>query len=235
MASPRSRAPLRRNRRPARAPAEPPRELPRTARGERTRTALTDAARVVFERDGYVNARLTDITAEAKMSSGTFNTYFTGKEDVFAAILEQVEEEMVHPHVREVVVDGDPVATIHASNRAYLESYQRNARLMELLDEVSIFDDQVREMRRRRTAAFARRNIDWVRDLQKRGIADASLDPVLTAHALSGMVARMAQAKFHHREPWDVDEMAATLTTIWVNALRIDANAKPAPRKRRKA
>jgi AcrR family transcriptional regulator len=230
----RSRDPLRRNRRPARAAQEPPRELPRTARGERTRTALTDAARTVFERDGYVNARLADITAEAKMSSGTFYTYFTGKEDIFAAILAQIEEEMVHPHVREIVVDGDPVATIHASNKAYLESYERNARLMELLDEVSIFDDEVREMRRRRIAAFARRNIAWVRDLQERGIADASLDPTLTAHALSGMVARMAQARFIRGEPWKVDDMTDTLTAIWVNALRIDADP-PKPRRRKKA
>lgn len=222
MAPPRSRDPLRRNRRPARAAREPPRELPRTARGERTRLALTDAARTVFERDGYVSARLTDITAEAKMSSGTFYTYFTGKEDIFAAVLEHVSEEMLHPHVREVVVDGDPVATIAASNRAYLESYGRNARLMELLEEVSIYDDQVRELRKRRTAAFGRRNSEAIRDLQMRGIADPSIDPVLAAHALSNMVARMAHALFIGGEPWDVDEVAEALTKLWVNALRIE-------------
>jgi len=45
-----------------------------TRRGVRTRQALVDAARVVFEREGYLDARLTDITAEASCSSGTFYT-----------------------------------------------------------------------------------------------------------------------------------------------------------------
>ena len=58
-----------------------------------------------FERDGYVNARLTDITAEAKVSTGSFYTYFTGKEDIFAAVLETVQGEMLHPHVREATGD----------------------------------------------------------------------------------------------------------------------------------
>lgn len=38
----------------------PPRP-PVTARGMRTRAALVAAARRVFERDGYIDARLTDI------------------------------------------------------------------------------------------------------------------------------------------------------------------------------
>ena len=91
------------------------REPPRTARGARTRAALVTAARTVFERDGYFNARLTDITAEARCSTGSFYTYFTNKEEVFAAVLEEAQEEMLHPHVREVAGDEDPVAIIEAA------------------------------------------------------------------------------------------------------------------------
>jgi AcrR family transcriptional regulator len=224
MAPPRSRATLRRNRRPGRAPVVPAREPPRTARGERTRAALVEAARVVFERDGYVNARLTDITDEAGMSSGTFYTYFTGKEDVFAAVLEHVEDEMLHPHVRKATEDEGPAATIRASNRAYLEAYERNAKLMQLLEEVAIYDDEVRELRRRRTAAFGQRNAKAIRDLQLRGIADPSIDPLIAAHALSHMVARTAHAVFVLGEPWDLDDLVDTLTRLWVNALRIDSD-----------
>jgi hypothetical protein len=56
-----------------------PRELPAhtgrapaSARGTRTRTALVDGARVVFERDGFVAARITDITAQAGVATGSF-------------------------------------------------------------------------------------------------------------------------------------------------------------------
>src|SRR3954454_12826746 len=97
--------------------ADAVREPPRTARGVRTRAALVTAARTVFERDGYLNARLTDITAEANCATGSFYTYFTNKAEIFAAVLEAAQEEMLHPHVREVTGDEDPIAIIEASNR----------------------------------------------------------------------------------------------------------------------
>ncbi len=50
----------------------------------------------------------------------------------------------------------DQVAVIEAANRAYLLAYRRNARLMRLLEQVAnINDDDVRELRRLRGAAFA--------------------------------------------------------------------------------
>lgn len=216
-------------------PSSTHREPPRTARGARTRAALVAAARRVFERDGYLSARLTDITAEAKCSTGSFYTYFDNKEEVFAAVLEEAQEEMLHPHVREVLGDEDPVAVIEAANRAYLEAYERHAKLMRLLDEVATIDDDVREFRRRRGALFAERNARSIRDLQARGLADPDLDPDLTARALSGMVGRLANSVYVLGEPADREALVATLTRLWANALRLDVPPAPAaPKKRRR-
>lgn len=201
------------------------REPPRTARGARTRAALVTAARTVFERDGYLNARLTDITAEANCSTGSFYTYFTNKEEIFAAVLEEAQEEMLHPHVREVTGDEDPVAIIEASSRAYLVTYERNAKLMRLLDQVATIDDDVRDMRRRRGALFAERNARSIRDLQARGLADPDLDPVISARALSAMVGRMAHSVYVLGDHVDREELIRTLTRLWANALRLQIPA----------
>src|ERR1700739_967412 len=109
------------------------REPPATERGLRTRAALVAAARKVFERDGYLNARLVDITQAAKCSAGTFYTYFSGKEEVFAAVLEAAQEDMLHPGMPHVAGDDDPAAVIEASNRAYLKAYKRNSKLLGLV------------------------------------------------------------------------------------------------------
>jgi AcrR family transcriptional regulator len=197
------------------------REPPRTARGARTRAALVQAARTVFERDGFVNARLTDITAEAGSATGSFYTYFTNKEEVFAAVLAEVQEEMLHPHVRAMTDSDDPVELIEAANRAYLLAYRRNAGLMRLLEEVALIDDDIRELRRRRGRAFAKRNAEFIRDLQARGLADPELDPLLGASALSAMVGRIAYSAYVGGEAWELEELVATLTRLWANALRI--------------
>ncbi|HEY6757925.1 MAG TPA: TetR/AcrR family transcriptional regulator [Baekduia sp.] len=208
-------------------------KTPLTARGQRTRAALVAAARTVFERDGYLNARLTDITAEANTATGSFYTYFTNKQEIFAAVLEEAQEQMLHPHVREVVGDEDPIAVIEASNRAYLDAYERNAKLMRLLDQVATIDPDVRELRRRRGLLFAERNARSIRDLQQRGLADPDLDPVLAARALSAMVGRMANAVYVLGDHVDQDTLVATLTRLWANALRLPLSDRPATTPRR--
>ncbi len=220
---------------PRSQPPTPVREPPRTARGARTRAALVTAARTVFERDGYLNARLTDITAEANVATGSFYTYFASKEEIFAAVLAEVQEEMLHPHVREMTDSDDPIALIEAGNRAYLLAYRRNAKLMRLLEQVANIDDEVRELRRRRGEAFAERNARTIRDLQARGLADPDVDPLLAASALSAMVGRMAYSTYVIGDDWGLEELVATLTRLWANALRLPSNGQAAKPKKARA
>jgi AcrR family transcriptional regulator len=210
---------------PATTLSAPGREPPRTARGARTRAKLIVAARAVFERDGYLAARLVDITAEAEMAAGSFYTYFTSKEEIFAAVLEDVQDEMLHPHVREATDSEDPIAAIETANRAYLAAYARNAKLMRVLEQVSTIDESVREMRRARGHAFAERNARSIRDLQRKGLADPNLDPLLAAASLGSMVGRMAYATYVLGDERKREDLVATLTRLWTNALRIPEDA----------
>jgi AcrR family transcriptional regulator len=197
------------------------REPPPTERGTRTRQALVAAARRVFERVGYLDARLTDITREANCSTGSFYTYFASKEEIFAAVLEAVQEDMLHPGMGRVSDVDDVYAVLAASNRAYLEAYRRNARLMALLEQVAGIDAGFRELRRQRGEVFVRRNARGIADLQGRGIADPALDPMLTSRALSSMVSRVAYGAFVVGEAVDFDHIVDTVTRIWANALRL--------------
>jgi AcrR family transcriptional regulator len=193
-----------------------------SARGARTRTALVQAARAVFERDGFLDARITDITARAGVAAGSFYTYFTSKEEVFAAVMEDVEEEMLHPRIREVADGEQPVNVIEAANRAYLAAYRRNAKLMALMEQVSHIDEQFRRLRLRRGRAFAARNARAIAGLQRRGVADPELDPQLAARALSAMVSRIAYLRYVQGVGTESSEaLVTTLTRLWVGALGI--------------
>ncbi|QNG21512.1 TetR/AcrR family transcriptional regulator [Rhodococcus triatomae] len=204
------------------------RALPVTRRGLRTRSALVAAARTVFERSGYLDARLADITQEAKCSSGTFYTYFASKEEIFAAVLEVAQEDMLHPGMAHVDADDDAVAVIEASNRAYFAAYERNARLMALLEQVANIDPGFRKLRQERADAFVRRNARSIADLQARGVADTGVDPLLASSALSGMISRLAFSYFvvapsvaPGETTVSLDDLVRTATRLWANALRL--------------
>lgn len=198
---------------------------PRRADATRNRAALVAAARRVFERDGYVRARITDIADEAGVAHGSFYSHFDGKEEIFAAVMAEVEEEMLHPGPALTAAGGDPVAVIAAANLAYLEAYCRNARLMALLEQVATVNEDFRDLRLQRTAAFLARNARAIRRLQEAGLADQELDADLASLALSSMMSRSAYVAFVLDRapggPADTHRLADTLTRLWVNALRI--------------
>ena len=108
-----------------------PPDAPRTPRGLATQAALVRAAREVFERDGFIDARIADITA-----TGSFYTYFTSKEEIFAAVVDELSDEGLHPPSMEYLAegDGDLVGRIAEHHRAYLQAYQRNARMMSVIE-----------------------------------------------------------------------------------------------------
>jgi len=178
-----------------------------------------------------VRARITDIADEAGVAHGSFYSHFDGKPAVFAAVMGEVEEEMLHPGPALNAGEADPVAVIEAANRAYLEAYRRNARLMALLEQVATVDEGFRDMRLQRSAAFLERNARAVRRLQRAGVADPELDPELTSLALSTMVSRSAYVAFVlEAPPADIGPLADTLTRLWVNALRIETPRIETPR-----
>src|SRR4051794_24768333 len=50
---------------------------PLTARGAKTRASLVKAARVLFERQGYLDTNVGDIAHRARSAHGTFYIYFS--------------------------------------------------------------------------------------------------------------------------------------------------------------
>jgi AcrR family transcriptional regulator len=202
-------------------PSATTRPVPASRRGQRTRAALVTAARSIFERDGFLDARITDITSEAHVASGTFYTYFNDKEEIFAAVVESVEQDMLHMHIRERLADATPYALICAANEEYLKAYQRNARLMAAFEQVAQIDEHFRDLRVKRSEAFLRRNAKLIKELQDRGEADPSLDPLVAAEALSWMVSRMAYSVFVQGRRISMKLLTETLNRLWLNALRL--------------
>src|SRR5580693_4392328 len=167
------------------------RDLPTTERGLRTRAALIAAARKVFERMGYLDARLIDITRAAKCSAGTFYTYFSSKEEIFAAVLEVAQEDMLHPGMPHVTTEDDPAAIIEASNRAYLQAYQRNARLQ--------------------ASGQADPDLDPL-------LAARALSAMMSRFAFGHFVTREDR---DDTPPTTDEDLVQIVTRLWVNALRI--------------
>jgi AcrR family transcriptional regulator len=196
---------------------------PSTARGRRTRAQLLDAARVVFERDGFLAARVADIAAVAGTGHGSFYTYFDSKADIFRTLVNGVLEAGLYaaPRLATPGTDGRPPSVAEAwhrieeGNRRYLELFQRDCRLLALFEQVASFDDELRQYRLQLRQRSVDRVAEGIRRLQRWGLADRELDPELASHALNSMVTQYVYFWLVLGQALDEEASVATLTRLW--------------------
>jgi len=198
-------------------------ESARTPRGQATEAALIRAARTIFERDGFLDARITDITALAGAATGSFYRYFSSKEEIFTAVIDQLNDQGLHLPTMDFLPDDldDLVRSVAQHHRQYLDNYARNAKLMSVMEQVTNISDDFRRHRTQQAQVYVQANAGAIRKLQAAGHADPKLDPVMTARTLSTAVSRSAYIAFVLEEETadDLDLLVETLTRVWINAL----------------
>ncbi len=202
---------------------------PRSGKGERTRERLLDAAKEVFEEHGFLNARVEDIVTRAEQSHGVFYYYFDSKEDVFRAIAVALDERLFAP-LDEVILAESGLARgqrIREASRRYLEYYRREARMMDLIEQVSRFDPEVNALRLAHHKRNTERVAESIRQQQLHGAADPNLDPMVVATALGALTQRFAELWFVHGVVHCTFEHGVEqLSRIYENVLRANLPKK---------
>jgi AcrR family transcriptional regulator len=211
---------------------------PRSRKGVETRARLIEAAKLVFERDGFLNARIIDISKTAGLSHGSFYHYFDSKEQIFREVAEAEEERLTAPPEGEHQGQTPELSArerIRRANRRYLERYRAEARIMGVIEQVSRYDEHVNAARMTTQKHFVDRAEKAIRRLQSEGLADAEVHASLAADALGAMIGRFAELWLvqGYRE-YDFDEAVEQLTILWANALGLRDQPSPGARRRTK-
>jgi len=156
-------------------------------KGERTRRRIVDTARTLFHARGYTNTSVDDIVTKSRVTKGNLYYYFSSKEALGHAVVDEMIAEQFE--VGAVPVDGDPVRQILAmfrrSERALAEGRCKGGCLFgNLALEVSDLHDGLRRKLDEAFCAWEGRIAALLESGVRQGVLTADLDPRTAARFL---------------------------------------------------
>ena len=171
-------------------------ETPRSSKGARTRARLLEAAKEIFEETGFLSARISDIADRAGLSHGSFYHYFESKEQIFREVAAIVDDQLGAPLDAVVLAPAtglSPYERLREGVRLNFETYREQARIMGIIEQVSSYDEPVGEMMLGRHRQYSAQVADSIRELQRRGLADTTLNPEVAAAGIGALTGRFAE------------------------------------------
>jgi len=117
-------------------------------RSEETRQALITEARALFAQRGFAGVGTEEIVRAARMTRGALYHHFESKEDLFRAVYEEVERELVERIAATALSAADPLEALRAGARAFLDACEDPAvQRIALIDAPSVLGwEQWREI-----------------------------------------------------------------------------------------
>lgn len=209
---------------------------PRSRKGAQTRARLLAAAKEIFEENGFLDARISDIAERAGLSHGSFYHYFDSKEEIFREVAAAVEDQLSAPLgsvILDPASDAPPQERLRAAIRLHLESYRKEARIMGVIEQVSRYDEHVRTARNEHTAKYRQQVSESIRRMQRHGMVDPNLDPVVASAILGSMTSRFPELWLvEGNVKCSFDEGVDQLTRVFINGLGLKEDSRPARSRR---
>ena len=152
---------------------------PRT-KGERTKRRLLEAAEQVFARLGYHDASIVKITEAAGVAQGTFYVYFSSKQAIFDAVVEDLNRRVRHYMVEASSKGATRMESERLGFRAYFEFTSQHPALYRIIRQAEFVSPPMLHLHYDRLAAGY--TVGLAKAMEAGEIAEA--DPLVTAWAL---------------------------------------------------
>jgi AcrR family transcriptional regulator len=201
----------------------PERAQKATRKGRETDEAFRSAARAVFARDGYLNAKISDIAAEAGRSVASFYNYYDTKADLLIALAEEFHAEATEMAVLPYRGGLSRQDALREAVAGFWRTYAKRRGELIGVFQAAMLEDEFRDRWLDIRAEAIARIAAEIALAQDAGYCPGT-DPVLTASALSAMLEHfcyiwLGQGGERVDVQFDDERAMDALATIWVKSI----------------
>jgi AcrR family transcriptional regulator len=152
---------------------------------------IVNAAIEAFSRKGYHRTKVSDITKEAGISTGTFYIYFENKRELFIEVVEDVFRHIVGDAAKNIKGEEDLGRKLVIRGRTFYENYSRYMEILNQLRAEIGSEDWAEEKLDRMYRSLTGPVIREAQEAIDRGEL-RPVDPELLSFALTGLIEVMS-------------------------------------------
>ncbi|OGI07594.1 MAG: hypothetical protein A3I68_00310 [Candidatus Melainabacteria bacterium RIFCSPLOWO2_02_FULL_35_15] len=197
-------------------------QRPKSAKAQRTRQKILEAARAVFAEYGFAKATAEEISTKAGVGYGTFYLYFADKRQALHTILAEVDDKLYQlgqsEGVEKPCLGLGALAPIKATIGGFFDSFKAYADVLKICHELSATDPDFKNQHDKVRA----RLVDRIKEHILKGIEFGNarnLDPEITSMAIAGMVETIAVEWFFNNREWNREKVINTVAKLYYGAV----------------
>ena len=195
--------------------------LPKSAKAQRTRLKILEAARAVFAERGFAKATAEEISTKAGVGYGTFYLYFTDKRQALHTILAEVDDKLYQlgqAEQEKSKVGLGALAPIKVTIGAFFDSFKAYSDVLKICHELSATDPDFKNQHDKVRARLVNR----IKEHLLKGLEvgnTRNIDPEITSIAIAGLVETIAVEWFFNNHPWDREKVINTVAKLYYSAV----------------
>jgi len=187
---------------------------------QKRRQQILAVAKRVFARNGYRRTSIDHIVDDLGVGKGTVYRYFDNKKALFLAVFEDGMQQLRYNIRSNVDIVSDPAERIRAAIRTFLEFFDGDRELIEIMMQVrSEFKDYYMNFSRRLYSEYIA-NIQATLRLGIRMNQFRALDIEKTADAMSDVLTGTLQSFYTKQEPGLLLDRAEAITALILNGVK---------------
>ncbi len=195
--------------------------IPKSAKAQRTRQRILEAARAVFAEKGFAKATAEEISTRAGVGYGTFYLYFADKRQALHTILAEIDDKLYQLGQQDGIaykIGLGALAPIKVTISAFFDSFKAYVDVLKICHELSATDPDFKNQHDKVRA----RLVNKIKEHLLKGAHlgnTRQLDPDITAIALAGLIEAIAIEWFLNNHPWDREKVIETVAKLYYSAV----------------
>jgi AcrR family transcriptional regulator len=180
------------------------------------RDQILDAALIIFARQGFSGAKISEIAARAGVSYGLIDHYFGKKEDIYIAVVKHAFEGALALLENSLEQPGSAWERLQALTAEWLAGIQKSPEYVLLVNQVSAID-AIPEETKTIFYSYELRSLELQAELVRQAQADGQVapgDPLALVMVYSAIIQGLAIQCFDHRQRAELLEHFPTVETV---------------------